>query len=719
MARHDRKHAARKAASRPASPAGQAALVRKIRAILREEGKLSQAELGRKCHSRRCKANYAAAIQQLIRDGELLLRRHDYILTENSFRAEVVRLHAGFGFIRDEAGTDYFVPGRAFCGAMPGDKVLARTMPSQNDPPEAEVLRITEENPSCRLSGMVIIGEDGLCLLPDSMTVQIRIDSRESVPCSPGDKVLCLLTKRGDRHSRHRVRVLHDFGTAGSAAACMAAYITAQDIPTDFSPEVLREAQQKAETGIPETDLTGRLDLRGRCIFTIDGAAAKDLDDAVSVEQHPDGSWTLGVHIADVSHYVQAGSALDKEAFRRGTSIYYADKVIPMLPQALSNGICSLNGGADRLAFSAFMTLSPAGEIRETRLTKSVIRSVKRGVYSECNAILDGTASPALQEAYAAVTPSLHLLDVLTDRLEALRRERGAPELESTEAALLLDENGRCAGLSPIQRGRSERIIEACMLCANEAVARFAREQELPLVCRVHEGPSPERLDTLKDILEKLGAERPQFHEAQPSDLRRILEENRAQPYFPVVNALVLRAMAKARYSEEPLGHFGLALADYVHFTSPIRRYPDLAVHRILFAYLAGSSREAVRRRFRRFTEQAALRSSETELRAVQLEREADRCYAAEYMQAHVGEVFQGIVSGVTDYGVYVTLENMAEGFLHIHDFPEGEYETEPGWYIRSPEFGIHLGDPVTVLCARADVNGGHIDLAFPDVPIA
>ena len=259
----------------------------------------------------------------------------------------------------------------------------------------------------------------------------------------------------------------------------------------------------------PDFDLEGRRDLRGEVIFTIDGAMSKDMDDAVSVEKQQDGSYLLGVHIADVSHYVRANSALDAEAFRRGTSIYYADKVIPMLPKALSNGICSLNGGEDRLTISALMHISPEGDLLEAEFVKSVICSRVRGVYSECNAVLDGTASPEIPWRNMPRCGTLRLLDELTDKLEHLRKLRGAPELESTESALLLDENGICVGLSPIERGRSECIIEACMLAANEAAARLARTKGFPLVYRVHEEPSPERIASLKEMLVRLGGEAP------------------------------------------------------------------------------------------------------------------------------------------------------------------------------------------------------------------
>ena len=727
MARHNKKHeqkkkqdaAPKKRVTKPADPNVVAQYTRKIQIFLQTTARkqMRAAELASKCRAKRSMNAYLTAIEQLQREGVILERRDSYILCskDDCFKAQIVRLAGNYGFVRDEENIDYFVPGKYLLGGMPGDKVLCRQLPAREDgSPEAEVLSILEETPEARICGTIVPTDEGLCLCPDNMNLEIHIDYQESEPYAVGDKVLCVLTERGRRHRDHRVRVILNFGTADSAENCMAASIAARDVPIEFPDEVEKDAKKLAEAGVTAFDLEGRRDLRGEVIFTIDGAMSKDMDDAVSVEKRPDGGYLLGVHIADVSHYVRANSALDAEAFRRGTSIYYADKVIPMLPKALSNGICSLNGGEDRLTISALMHISPEGDLLEAEFVKSVICSRVRGVYSECNAVLDGTASEEVFHKYETVVESLRLLDELTTKLERLRKKRGAPELESTESALLLDENGICVGLSPIERGRSECIIEACMLAANEAAARLARTKGFPLVYRVHEEPSPERIASLKEMLVRLGGEVPVFDEASPRDIQKILEDNREEVWFPVINNLTLRSMAKAKYSHEPLGHFGLALRDYAHFTSPIRRYPDLCVHRILTDFLAGADKDWMHKRYESFVEKAALQSSDTELRAVQIEREADDCYAAEYMRSHVGETFRGVITSVTDFGVYVTLENHAEGLYHIHDMPEGEYEIEEGWFIRNASTGetFRLGDAIEVVCARADVASGHIDLA-------
>ncbi|MDE6005521.1 MAG: ribonuclease R [Oscillospiraceae bacterium] len=694
---------------------------RKIKTFLQmtEKGKMLKQELAQKCHSKRNALAYQSAIEELLKKGIILEQRKSYALTSgrNVFPAETVRLHARFGFIRDENGKEYFVAGKFLSGSMVGDKVLAKLIRSRTGSPEAEIISVLEENPNARLTGKIVYSWfGGLGVSTNIAEMPLEIDETDSCLYQAGDKVLCEITHRGHHHMEHKAKIIMNFGSADSAESCVKAKIAEQDIPVDFMLKVLDEAKKVSATGVTEFDLQDRLDLREEIIFTIDGAHSKDLDDAVSVKKHADG-WTLGVHIADVSHYVKPNSILDSEAFRRGTSIYYANQVIPMLPKALSNGICSLNAGHDRLTISAIMELSPEGDLISQKFYKSVICSKVRGVYHECNQILDQTASQELLEKYAPVTESLVLLAELADKLEHLRKLRGAPELESTESELLLDENGCCIGLAPVQRGKTERIIEACMLCANEAVAKTAREKNFPLVYRVHENPSPERIAILKEMLLKLNQPVPNFDidEIKPVDIQKILDNTREQPCFPVINNLTLRSMAKARYSNKALGHFGLALKDYAHFTSPIRRYPDLVVHRILSDYLAGAEIDWLQKRYAKFTENASERSSNTEVRAVQLERDADACYAAEYMQAHIGEVFKGVITSVTEFGLYVQLENMAEGLLHVRDMPFGECEVAEGWYIKNILTNkiYKLGDVIEVICTRTDVSAGHIDLAL------
>lgn len=680
-----------------------------LRALKRADGSLGEKQLFQKCERRRNLDGFDKAMKNLINTGKISrMNKVVSLLDEGEcFQAQTHRIIRSFGFIRDDEGRDYFVPGKKLKGSMPGDRVLARHILSQGEEPEAEVLSIIEENPDCRLTGVVVRENGAYALLPDSQGGSPMALDPGDVPVHTGDKLLAELTHRGERHREHRVRALLNFGTCERAENCIAALIIDQNIPASFPPEVLAEGEK-----LGRVDAVGRMDLRDHCIFTIDGAHSKDLDDAVSVER-TDRGWILGVHIADVSHYVRKGSLLDGEAFLRGTSIYYGNRVIPMLPPALSNGICSLNCGEERLAFSAIMEISPEGDLLRGDFRKTVIRSCVRGVYEECNRILEGTAPEDLQAKYAPVRESLEELDRLSEVLMKRRERRGAPTIESIEAQPVLNEEGVCIDMHPVRRGRSETIIESCMLCANEAAARLAREKKIPLVYRVHEEPDVEKLRYLGEIVERLGAQPPELSDRPaPGEIQKLLDDFREEPIFPLVNSMTLRSMAKARYCEKPLGHYGLALRDYAHFTSPIRRYSDLAVHRILSAYLAGE--EDIDRKYSRFAENAAQQASVTEQRAVSLERTAISCYAAEYMQEHIGDNFEGIISGVSEHGLYILLPTSVEIFLPIEELPPGGYDVEKGFQISGEGIAWTLGDRMRVVCAAVDANGGRVLGALP-----
>ena len=426
------------------------------------------------------------------------------------------------------------------------------------------------------------------------------------------------------------------------------------------------------------------------------------------------GGWRLGVHIADVSHYVRGGSALDKEALARGTSIYYADSVIPLLPQQLSNGVCSLNEGRDRLAFSCIMQLDACGDVQSFRFEKTVIRSRVKGVYTEVNALLAGTADPALVQKYAQVASQLPGMQQLYQLRAKQRKARGYIDIETDEAALLLDADGRCVGVQKRRRGLAERIIEEFMLLANQCAARLARQQKLPFVYRVHEPPEAEKTERLKTLLHAAGLQQT-FRAETPTaaELAALLDSTRGQPLERAVHTGVLRSMAKACYETAPKGHFGLALQDYAHFTSPIRRYPDLAIHRVLSDWCAGVPGEELTRRYEAFAAQAAGQSSQCELAALQLERTADSCYKAEYMAGRLGECFAGRVSGVTRHGLFIQLENTVEGFVPAETLGRAEPQLTEGFCLHMGEQQWRLGDAVQVKAVRADIALGQVDFAL------
>lgn len=623
-----------------------------------------------------------------------------------AFPAKVTRVNKTFGFIEREDGEEVFIPGKYLLGALPGDEVTARLIPSRTGEPEGEILGITKEC-DAKFTGMIVKEYSVLFVQPDSLTKNPIALVRGGCTYKEGDKVMAKIVSRGTRHSDHRAEVTAVFGSAEIAAACAMSVLELEGIPTEFPEEVLEEAKRIEAAGLQPD--SSRLDLRDEIIFTIDGADTKDIDDAVSIEKTEKG-WRLGVHIADVSHYVKPNSPLDREAYSRGTSVYYADRVIPMLPKELSNGICSLNPDEDRFAFSALTELSEDGDLINYEFRKTIIRSRVKGVYSEINKLLSGSTDEEIEKKYSEVKDKLFLMRELAGILTANKLRRGAPQLETTESKLIIGEDGTCVDVIPRTRGESELFIEEFMLTANEAAAKFAAEHELPFVYRIHEKPSPEKVETLLTVLPKLNILPPDFDEIKPCHMAEVLRKAKDSKYFTVVNNLVLRSMAKAKYSEEPVGHFGLALADYSHFTSPIRRYPDLAIHRIMSDCLAGMSKADIKKRYTAFSIGASSHSTEREIAAMNAERSCEDCYKAEYMKGHVGEVFEGQISSVTDFGFYVELPNTVEGLVHIKTLTDGVYEYDGEFTLKGVGRDYSIGDKVRVKCVAADVNSGNVD---------
>lgn len=637
------------------------------------------------------------------------------------FRAEVSRVSQKSGFIKSlgDLPEEFFVRGRDLCGAIPGDIVLARKTSEADElhhSAEAAVLAVIQENDSL-LTGVIVAEGNKLMVLPDKLCGEPLVIAKVSKAAvmHVGDKVVFSIKKRGERHMDHTVNIVDVFGSCDNAKAGADAYMLSNGLHTQFPDEVLLEAA-KLDIDDPDPDeVLRRLDLRGEPIFTIDGADTKDIDDAVSISK-TDRCYKLGVHIADVSHYVTKGSKLDEEAFYRGTSIYYADRVVPMLPKELSNGICSLNPQVDRLAFSCLMEVSFEGKLLSYRFEKSVIRSRVKGVYSEVNKIIDGTADEEIKAKYARVIDRIPIMQELAEILKKNRISRGAPEIDTSETKILTDENGVCIDVKPRTTGIAEGIIEEFMLMANNAAASLAMKEKIPFVYRVHEAPTAEKLEQLGDTLTALGINPGNLGaNASAGDLAKILRENKDSDRAMVINRIVLRTMMKARYSEEPLGHYGLVMPEYAHFTSPIRRYADLSIHRILTDYVYALDHEKLCRRYAAFSQSAALQASNTELSAVRCERECENFYMAEYMKEHVGEEFDGMISGVSAGGVYVVLPNTVEGMVSVSALPLGEYEVQHGVILTGAADGsiFTVGDKVRVKCVSVNVNGGFIDFEF------
>ena len=659
------------------------------------------------------------ALDQLVREA-VICQTEGVFFTVRSGRKDkalvctLVKLGKNFGFAMLEDGTgDIFIPGRMMKGAMPGDRVLVEKLahPRVEGSDEGEILAVLEEKNDLvgtarRISGRLVFVPDAC----PAISMQIIRDGEGGA--RDGDKVAVEIRSRGTRQEDHRVAVTMRFGSSEEAKRCAKALLYDRDVHVRFPDKVREEAKKLEGASVSEADTAGRMDLRALPIFTIDSAETKDIDDAISLNQTPDG-FELGVHIADVSHYVKPGTELDNEAFSRATSVYYADQVVPMLPKQLSNGICSLNEGEMRLAFSCLMHLDKTGNLVDYKFVKSVIRSRVKGVYSEINALLAGTADTELQYKYAEVAAHLPAMKALYGLRAGLRRQRGCMDIESGEVKLILDENGRCIDVKKRVQGESEAMIEEFMLLANQCAAHFARTRKIPFVYRVHEEPNSEKLERLHTLLKACGindhfaAEVP-----QPKELSAILEGVKGTPYEKIIHTGLLRCMSKAEYQAQPKGHYGLVLKDYAHFTSPIRRYPDLAIHRILTDLLSGTDKETLTVRYADFAEKVSKQSSAQEVVAMQIERRAEDCYKAEYARLHIGECREGTISGVTQRGVFVELDNGVEGFVPVGSLtPSGALLTE-GVRLSDPVSGKswNLGDSLMITIVRADVNLGKVD---------
>ena len=660
------------------------------------------------------------ALDQLIHDA-VICQRQGVFFTVRSGRAEkallckVVKLGKNFAFVMLDDGTsDIFIPGRFTRGAMPGDEVLVEKFahPRVEGSDEGEILAVlTEHN---EMVGTARRIEGRLKFVPDdcpAISMQLMRDCEGGA--KDGDKVAVEILQRGNRQEDHRVGVAMRFGSSDEAKRCAKALLYAKDIHTRFPDKVRDEAKKFEDMSISEADCKGRMDLRALPIFTIDSAETKDIDDAISLTRTPEGGFELGVHIADVSNYVKPGSELNEEAFNRATSVYYADQVVPMLPKSLSNGICSLNEKELRLAFSCLMRLDKDGNLTDYRFVKSVICSRVKGVYTEINALLAGTADAEIQAKYAEVADQLPAMKELYAHRARLRTERGCIDFESGEVKLILDEDGHCIDVKKRTSGESEAMIEEFMLLANQCAAHFARVKQIPFVYRVHEEPNAEKLERLHALLQACGINDHFAKEVPaPKELSAILEGVRGTPYEQIINTGMLRCMSKALYEEKPKGHYGLVLKDYAHFTSPIRRYPDLAIHRILTDLLQGTDKETMILRYTDFAQQASKQSSEREVVAMQIERKAEDYYKAEYARRHLGECYEGTISGVTQRGLFIELDNGVEGFVPASSLtPSGTNLTE-GVRLSDPVSGKSwsLGDKMMITIVRADVNLGKID---------
>ena len=605
----------------------------------------------------------------------------------------------GFAFfVNDEGGDDLFIPANALGGAMHGDRVEVVVTSHNRGAGEAKVISVLERG-FTTIVGTYETGRGFGFVRPDNPRISrdIYIPQSSGMGASGGQKVVCVIDEypEGKKPIGHIEEIL---GYPDAKGVDILSVIRSYGLREEFPMSVLKEARALGDR-LTEKDYEGRRDFRGSLVITIDGDDSKDFDDAVSLDKIS-GGYRLYVHIADVANYVRPNTKLDKEAFKRGTSVYLCDRVLPMLPEELSNGICSLNEGEDRLTLSVVIDIDNEGNTVSSEICEGVIRSSHRMTYANVARILDGDGD--LSEKYSDIVPMLRNMEKLADLLFYKRKKRGTIEFDLSESKIVLDERGKAVDVTRYPIYKSNKMIEEFMLAANEAVAeRFAR-LKAPFVFRTHEAPSQEKLETLFNFLSAAGITfRGDRLKPQPIDFANLLESV-PEAIKPVINRVTLRSMMKAAYEPENKGHFGLAAKFYCHFTSPIRRYPDLAIHRIIKDYLRNG--ESCFKNYALFVAEASKQGSAREKVAESAERDVDDLKKAEYMSGHIGEVYDGVISGVTEWGVFVELENSVEGLVRTAYLDDGNFVYNPE-LLRLVGSGksYSLGDPMRVRVFEVD----------------
>ena len=627
-----------------------------------------------------------------------------------------LQAHAkGFGFLIPEAEgeKDVFIPSPFINGAMNGDRILVQiTREDKNGKKrEGEVIQILER------ANTKIIGvyEDsrnfGFVIAEDTRISQdIFISKKDRNGAKDGDIVVVEVTKWPEKRRSPEGVVKEVLGQKGDKGLDILTIIKKYGLPEEFPPKVQAFAEGIDEE-IPLKEYKRRKDLRDVRMVTIDGEDAKDLDDAVSIERLDNGRYRLGVHIADVTHYVREKNPLDKEALKRGTSVYLIDRVIPMLPKKLSNGICSLNPKVDRLTLSCIMVIDSTGKVLDHEIVESVIRTNERMTYTDVTKILRDN-DPELSKRYDYLLDDFKAMEELCGILYKKRTKRGAIDFEFEESKIILNEFGKPIDIKPYEREIANRIIEEFMLVCNETVAEYMFWSHLPFVYRIHEDPDNEKLEKFREFIYNLGYIVKWNGDVRPRNLQEILDKVKGKKEETVVSTLLLRSMMRAKYSPECVGHFGLAAKYYCHFTSPIRRYPDLQIHRIIKEYINGKIDDERSKKLTALVDYAARQSTETENIATEAEREVDDLKKAEYMLDRLGEEFEGIVSSVTSFGMFVELPNTIEGLIHITALDDDYYVYDENHLCLMGERTkkvYRLGDFVKVRCSKVDIPNREI----------
>ncbi len=625
----------------------------------------------------------------------------------------------GFGFVipREEIFEDLYIPAENINGAMNNDKVIAKIISKKGEGRrnEGEIVRILERN-NTRIVGTFEKDKYFGFVVPDDTRIfqDIYIPRDETMGALEGHKVVVEITRWPEKRRNPEGRVIEILGHRNDAGVDVLSIIRDHNIPEEFPLKVLEEVKGMPAV-VRDTDIRGRTDLRHLHIVTIDGEDAKDLDDAVSIEKLSNGNFRLGVHIADVGHYVKEGSALDKEAYKRGTSVYFADRVIPMLPPKLSNGICSLNPRVDRLTLSVFMEIDSRGKVVNHEIFESVINTCERMTYTDVSDILEKEDKTLLRR-YDYLIEKFRLMEELCHILNRKRLKRGSIDFDFEETKVILDSEGKPVDIVKVDRRIADRIIEEFMLVCNETVAEHMYWLGSPFIFRIHEEPETEKMEGFNEFIYSFGYSIKGIKEVHPKALQRLLEKVKGRKEEKIVNTLLLRAMKQARYSHNNAGHYGLAAEYYCHFTSPIRRYPDLVIHRIIKDMLKGYLGPERTESLSVFVEKAAVQSSERERAAEEAERAVEDLKKVEYMARRLGEEFEGIVSGVIAFGIFVELDNGIEGMVRVSSMLDDFYHFDEKRYMLIGERTrktYRIGDVVRVQVAKADLENRTLDLVL------
>ena len=675
-------------------------------------------------------ALFWTALEELEKTAAVIKTRHERFGVPERMNLVVGRLSMsakGFGFIipevrEKETDSDIFVPGVSLGGAMNGDRVVARISPSEiaGRSREGEIIRIVERANE-QIVGTFEESRHFGFVTPDDKKIgqDIFIPKGAVHGAKAGMKVVVRITKwpAGRRNAEGEVEEI--LGRAGEPGVDVLSVMSQYGLSEEFPADVAAEAAAIEDAVSPE-EFSGRRDRRGFRIVTIDGEDAKDLDDGVYAERRADGSFFLGVYIADVSWYVRENSPLDREARARGTSVYLVDRVIPMLPKKLSNGICSLNAGEDRLAMACEMEIGADGLVKSYEILPVVIHVYRRLTYTLVNEIF-AEGAEAVRTENADLLPLLTPLREVHDAMEKARHERGSIGFDVPEIKVKLDESGKPVALIKRTGSLAESMIEQCMLAANETVAEHMEKKEQPFLYRVHEQPSDEKIERLNNLLAtfSLHLVPNEAGEVAPKDVQQVLEKVKGRPEERIVSAVSLRSMQQARYADAPLGHYGLAARHYTHFTSPIRRYPDLIVHRLLReTFATGTIASERQERLRSFLPEIAEHTSARERIAIEAERETQDMKKIEYMAQFVGDAFDAVISGVTAFGIFCELENGVEGLVHVSSMVNDYYEYREDLYALvggATHVSYRLGEPVRVVLVRANIAERNLDFILED----